>query len=298
MPQKLRVRATLAMTLGLGLALISGTASAVFVTPQFSFLNFYASGLYASTAPDNVDYFVYDSVNRSQLCAWGPANGSTTTTNCSLRGDGGIDYSASAYPVRSLEWYLVDKDDPNPFTREWFHNSVSFTPGDSYDVTTLPTGRFKFGTLTYTNGSWASVTDALVTLSYELTFTTGNASLDALYDFEYSGALVVAATPNDGPTRDSRADYVYLAGEESLGSLRAFEFADVNYVAGANTVSVDIYGNLASVHFTDFANVRGGGFINPSVTVPLAPVPEPGTLSLALAAVAASVAARRAQRRR
>lgn len=298
MSLNIHLRVTASIALGLGLGLMTGTVSATLVTPKFSFLNFYASGLYASTAPDNVDYFVDDSVNRSQLCAWGPASGSTTTVDCSARGDGGIDFSMTGYPVTSVEWYLVNKDDPSPATREWFHNRVSFTPGDSYDVTTLPSGRFKFGTLTYTNGSWASVTDALVALSYELTFTTGDATLDARYDFEYSGSLVVAATPNNAPTRESRADYVYLAGEEQLGSLRAYELGDVNYVAGANTVSVDIYGNLASVHFTDFANVRGGGFVNASVTDSLAAVPEPGTLSLALAAVAASFAARSARRRR
>lgn len=297
MSLKLRLRVTSAIALGLGLGLMTATASATPVTPKFRFLDFYANGLYASTTPDNVDYFVNDSVTTKQLCAFGPANGSTTVIDCSLRGDGGIDFSETGDPVRSVEWWLVNKDEP-PATREWFHNSLSFTPGNSYDVTTLPTGRFKFGTLTYTNGSWGSLTDAMVSLSYELTFTTGNAALDAAYDFEYSGALVVAATPNNLATREDRADYVYLAGEEHLGSLRAFEFADVNYVPGANTVSVDIYGNLASVHFTDFANVRGGGFVNPSVTGPLAPVPEPGTLSLALAAVAASFAVGRAQRRR
>lgn len=271
--------------------LMSGTASAMPVTPKFRFLNFYASGLYASSSPDNVDYFV----NGSQLCAWGPANGSQTTTDCNARGDGGVAFSPSGTPVTSVEWYLINKDEP-PATREWFHNSVSFTPGGSHNVTGLPSDKFLFGTLTFTNGSWASFTNAQVQLSYELTFTTGDPVLDALYDFEYSGALVVAATPNNAPTREARADFVYLADEPQLGSLRAFEFADVNFVPGANTVSVDIYGNLASVHFTDFENVQGGGFVNPSVALQLQ-LPEPGALGLALAGFAALYGAGRRSRR-
>lgn len=293
MSLKLPLKALWMMAFAGGLGLVSGTTSATLVTPQFRVLNFYASGLYASSSPDNVDYFV----NGSQLCAWGPANGSTTTTDCAARGDGGIGFPESGAAVTRVEWYLVNKDEP-PATREWFHNSVSFTPGGAHDVTTLPSDRFLFGTLTYTNGSWASFRDARVELSYELTFTTGNPALDALHDFEFSGVLVVAATPNNGPTRESRADFVYLADRPQLGSLRAYEFADVNYVPGANTVSVDIYGNLASVHFTDFANARGGGFVDPGVSLQLTPVPEPGAFWLALAGVAAFFGLRRGQRSR
>lgn len=268
------------------LGLLSGTASAVLVAPQFRFLNFYASGLYSSSPPDNVDYFV----NGAQLCAWGPANGSTTTTNCAARGDGGMSFPESGTPVMSVEWYLVNKDEP-PATREWFHNAISFVPGVPQNITALPSNRFLFGTLTFTNGSWASVSDARVELSYDLSFSTGNPTLDALYDFEYSGVLVVAATPNNRPTRESRADFVYLADQPQLGSLRAYEFADVNFVPGANKASVEIYGNLASVHFTDFANVRGG-FVDPGVSLDLTPMPEPGTLGLALAGFVALVGAR------
>jgi hypothetical protein len=275
-----------ACTVALALTCSIASAAPLTVTPQFRFLDFYAAGLYASSAPDNLDYFV----NGSQLCAWGPAVGSVTTTDCSRQGDGGMSFEASATPVRSVEWYLINRDEP-PATREWFHNSVTFTPGPAFtiaDPTRLPTDRFRFGTLTYTNGSWASITSALVSLSYELTFTTGDPLLDALFpDFEYSGALNVAATPNSGLTPESRADFVYLADQPQLGSLRAFEFADVNFVPGANTVSVDIYGYLASVHFTDFANVRGGGFVDPGVSLQLTQVPEPGTLALALVGLAA-----------
>jgi MYXO-CTERM domain-containing protein len=70
----------------------------------------------------------------------------------------------------------------------------------------------------------------------------------------------------------------------------------VNFVPGANTVSVDIYGNLASVHFTDFANVRGGGFVDPGVSLQLTAVPEPGALGLALIGFAALFGARRRAR--
>jgi hypothetical protein len=294
MVSKPYLQSILTVMLAGGLALAFGSASAVEVTPQFRFLNFYASGLYASTAPDNVDYFV----NGSKLCAWGPANGSTTTTDCAARGDGGMSFPAAGTPVTNVEWFLVNKDEP-PATREWFHNAITFAAGSAHDISSLPSDRFLFGTLTFTNGSWASVTDARVELSYELTFTTGDATLDALYDFEYSGTLVVAATPNDRPTREGRADFVYLADQPQLGSLRAFEFADVGFVAGANTVSVDIYGNLASVHFTDLANVRGGGFVNSSVSLPLAPVPEPSTFGLTLAGLAALfVGVHRSHRRR
>jgi hypothetical protein len=279
------LQAAWTMALAGGLALVSPAASAVPVTPQFRFLNFYATGLY-SRNPDNVEY----RVNGSQLCAWGPASGSTTTTDCNARGDGGMPLPETGPPVTSVEWYLINWDEPAA-TREWFHNAVSFTPGPAHEVSSLPSDRFLFGTLTYTNGSWASVSDARVELSYELSFTTGDPVLDAAYDFEYSGVLVVAATPNNGPTRESRADFVYLADDPQLGSLRAFEFGDVNFVPGANTVSVDIYGNLASVHFTDFANVRGGGFVNPSVSLQL--IPEPETLPLVLAGCAALLAARR-----
>jgi hypothetical protein len=69
MSQELPRRAIFATALGLGLGWLSGPASAVMVTPKFSFLDFYACGLYASTPPDNVDCFVNDSVATSQLCA-------------------------------------------------------------------------------------------------------------------------------------------------------------------------------------------------------------------------------------
>jgi hypothetical protein len=287
MGAKLSRQAVLMMVFAGVLGLVSAMASATPVTPKFRFLNFYADGLYSSTAPDNVDYFV----NGSQLCAWGPANGSTTTTDCAARGDGGMSFPENGTPVTSVEWYLINKDEP-PATREWFHNSVSFTPAGTQNVTAVPSDRLFFGTLTYTNGSWASFGDARVELSYELTFTTGDPVLDALYDFEYSGVLVVDATPNNGATRQERADLVYLRGEEQLGSLRAYELADVNFVPGANTVSVDIYGCLASVHFTDFANVQGGGFVDPGVALQLTQVPEPGTFALALAAFGALFGAR------
>lgn len=269
------------LALGGLLALACGSAAAVQVTPQFRFLGFYASGLYASSPPDNVDYFV----NGSQLCAWGPANGSTTTYDCTRRGDSGIAFAETGTAVRRVEWYLVNKDEP-PATREWFHNALEFEPGPAHEVGALPSDRFLFGTLRYTNGSWGSISDARVMLSYELTFTTGNAVLDAQYDFEFSGALVVAATPNNGLSRESRADFVYLAEAPQLGSLRAFEFADVGFVPGANTASVQILGNLASVHFGQFANVSGGGFVDPGVAIQLSPVPEPAAFWLALAGAA------------
>lgn len=138
--------------------------------------------------------------------------------------------------------------------------------------------------------------DARVNLSYELTFTTGDPVLDGLYDFESSGVLVVDATPNLGSplTCQDRADFVYLADEPQLGSLRAYEIGDA--ACGGNTVSVDIYGYLSSVHFVDFENVRGGGFINPSTAQQLATVPEPPTLALALAGFAALFGFRHRQR--
>ncbi len=251
-----------AKILGLLAVLSAAPASAIVVTPVGNFTDFYTDNVYDTTGDD----LVVNRVNGQQLCAFGPAQGSQTTYDCSRDGPAGMELSPDTTRV---EWQVLPIYFP-----AWDRNVVSFQAAGPQDVTLGQ--KFLFGTLTFENGTWSSL---YTELSYDLTFTTGDPVLDALYDFEYSGKLIVQGTPNlSTNTPEQNADFIYLAADPQLGSLRAYELFDSP--TGSNVVSVELWGYLGSVHLVSFENVRGAGFVDEGISLEPTPVPEPGTFAL------------------
>jgi hypothetical protein len=248
-------------------SLTAAPAFAVLVTPTFEFTNFYTDFVNDTTG----DFLVYNLVNGQQLCAFGSAQGSQTTYDCSKDGAAGIELAPG---ISSVEWQV----DP-VFFDPWVRNVVTFEAAGAQEVAGIgPSNRFKFGKLTFENGQWSG---AYTELSFNLTFLTDDAALNALFDFEYSSNLIIQGTPNLATnTPEQNADFVYIADETGLGSLRAYELFDSP--TGSNRVSVDIWGYLSSVHFDSFRDVSGGGFIDTGIALEPSPVPEPSTLALAL----------------
>jgi len=248
--------------LGSAAVLSAAPAYAIMITPVGEFTNVYTKNVYDTKGDD----LVVNMVNGQQLCAFGPAVGSLTTYDCSLDGEAGMELSPGTTRV---EWQVQPIYWP-----AWDRNVVEFKAAEARDVTLGQL--FKFGTLTFENGAWSS---AFTELSYNLTFTTGDAVLDALYDFEYSGALIVQGTPNLATnTPEQNADFIYLADDPDLGSLRAYELFDSP--TGGNIVSVELWGYLSSVHMDSFRNASGDGFVDAGIALEPTPVPEPGTFAL------------------
>lgn len=250
--------------LGFLAVLFATPAFAVQVTPVFEFTNFYTDNVYDTTG----DFFVVNRVNGQQLCAFGPAQGSTTTYDCSRDGPAGMELAPG---TQRVEWQVQPIYFP-----AWDRNVVTFVPGGPHEITSVPTDPFLFGTLTFENGSWSS---AYTELSFNLTFVADEAWANQAYDFEYSSNLIVQGTTNSASnTPEQNADFIYLADDPQLGSLRAYELFDSP--TGSNIVSVQIWGYLASVHPDAFSNVSGAGFIDAGTELEPNPVPEPGTLGL------------------
>jgi len=248
--------------LGTAAVLSAAPANAIMITPVGEFTNFYTQNVYDTTGDD----LVVNMVNGQQLCAFGPAQGSQTTYDCSLDGEAGMELAPG---TKKVEWQVQPIYWP-----AWDRNVVEFEAADTQEVTLGQL--FKFGTLRFENGTWSSV---FTELSYNLTFTTGNAALDALYDFEYSGTLIVQGTPNlSTNTPEQNADFIYLADDPGLGSLRAYELFDSP--TGGNVVQVELWGYLSSVHLDSFRNASGDGFIDSGIALEPNPVPEPGTFAL------------------
>jgi hypothetical protein len=258
-----------AKILGLLAVWSAAPANAIEVTPVGNFTNFYTENVYDTTGDD----LVVNRVNGQQLCAFGPAQGSQTTYDCSRDGPAGMELSPDTTRVEPdttrVEWQVLPIYFP-----AWDRNVVSFRAAGPQEVTLGQ--KFLFGTLTFENGTWSSL---YTELSYDLTFTTGDPVLDALYDFEYSGTLVVQGTPNlRTNTPEQNADFIYLADDPELGSLRAYELFDSP--TGSNVVSVELWGYLGSVHLVSLENVRGAGFIDEGVSLEPTPVPEPPMLAM------------------
>ncbi len=166
-------------------------------------------------------------------------------------------------PLEFVEFYTVD------FGTLLESNEVLFTPAPLQDV--LPGQEFLLGTLTYTNGIWFSDPD----FGFTLTTQSLDPALDGLV---FQDTLHLFITTNAaGNTPFQNADFVYFLNNTALGSVRAFELFDSPVVA--NSVTVDVYGRISSLHVTRFDNAVGGGFIDPSVGAQPS-VPEPAALAL------------------
>jgi hypothetical protein len=181
-----------------------------------------------------------------------------------------------ASPVESVKFNIVVAPEV------WTENVVTFTPAKNQEVKGFgASNKFLLGELRYANGIWSSP----VRLSFNLTATSPDSMFNG-YDFEVSDVLVLQGTTNQPTnTPDQNADFLYLANNTGLGSVRAYELEDSP--TGSNVVSVYVYGYLDSLHFAEFANARGAGFIDPGTALQPTPVPEPTTYALMLAGLAA-----------
>jgi hypothetical protein len=154
-------------------------------------------------------------------------------------------------------------------------NVMTFTPAAPQDVTSVGE-RFLLGTLTFTNGVWAGFGPASLPNLFHISLTTSSSDA-ALNDHVLDTFVRLGNTQNvSGASPEAKADFLYFPDYSGLGSMRVYE-------AGAplgNVGSVQLFGAIGSLTPTDFSNPSGGAFLNPSIVAALAPVPEPGTLSL------------------
>lgn len=267
-----------------GRSLVIASVFSLLVTPAFAakisltggFTGFYTPFAYGLDA--NAPGTVFNYVNGQQLC---PHNLTGNPANdCRIDGEA---YMTFAAPVPSVTYKIVVDG------ADWAENVVTFTPAVDQTVNGFgPSNKFLFGTLAFTNGIWA---DPLVQLDFNLTATSPDATLNG-YDFEVSGPLIVQATVNSpGNTPEQNADYVYLRDNPGLGSVRAYELADSP--THSNTVTVQVYGYLDSLHFAEFADAQGGGFISPSTSASVVPLPGAGWLFASAAGLLTPVVRRR-----
>jgi hypothetical protein len=153
-------------------------------------------------------------------------------------------------------------------------NSIEFQPACPPNVPCdLALGqRFLLGWLTYENGTWFSDPEFGIELK---TF-----SADPAFDgFVLSDTLHLRITPNSvSNTPYQNADFLYFVNDPSLGSLRAFELGDD---PSGNSVTIEIWGMINSLHVLELTNATGGGFWDPSVG-DQPTVPEPAPLALLL----------------
>lgn len=177
-------------------------------------------------------------------------------------------------------------------------NNVSFTPASPQLVTaTGAANPFLLGTLSFTNGIASNTS-----FGFTLTTHTAGGSPDCLtvpgvdaFDCQtLVDTLFMQVTPNDFLTKTpmQNADFVYFSGAPLIGSARAYELSDTP--TGTNTVSVDVWGYINSLHLSAFTK-PSGGFFDPGIAIDPTPtnMPEPATLALLSAALCTVGLARR-----
>lgn len=150
------------------------------------------------------------------------------------------------------------------------HNFISFVSSGMNEVELGD--KFLVGTITYTNGIWFTDPEFAVTFSAS--------SSDPGFVQSFSSTVHLTITTNQTTnTASQNADFIYLTGLPSLGSVRAYE---LNSGLG-NTVTAELYAKISSLDLIEFANATGGGFLDPGIALQPTPpteVPEPATLAL------------------
>ena len=130
------------------------------------------------------------------------------------------------------------------------HNFISFV---SSGVNEVELGnKFLLGTITYTNGIWFTDPEFAVTFSAS--------STDPGFVQSWSSTVHLTITTNQTTnTASQNADFIYLTGLPSLGSVRAYE---LNSASGKHR-DRGAYGKISSLDLIGFANATGGGFLDP-----------------------------------
>lgn len=167
-------------------------------------------------------------------------------------------------------------------------NTLSFTGNSDVDVTGgVPSSPFSLGVLSFTNGSFYPAA--------HVGFTLTTRSDVAAYNQTITGRFVVRSiAPANNPLPAAQADEVELALDNGLalpglGTLRVYErtFCPLAGDTTCNHGSVEVIGHFASLHVDALSNPQGGAYIGPS------PVPEPASMLLLAAGIAALAAGRR-----
>ena len=146
------------------------------------------------------------------------------------------------------------------------NSALTFT-GATFNTGVGPS--FVMGYLYFTNGTNFRGTgiDGVT-----LTLNTGATDPTSYSNTTLPLQIVIGNTPNPGDPYLG-ADYIYFADYPGFGSFRVFEGA---------TTSVELLGAFGSLAFLGFGNVEDSsiGFLNPSIDIAPAPVPEPSTMLL------------------
>jgi PEP-CTERM motif len=244
-----------------GFLLWSGIATAAPVTIEMAFTSF--SGVVGSDF--QFDTFFDQGLGPTVVCP---------NAGC---GSGIGQLTTPLLGTNQIEFWNTD------FGTDRTHNAIHFTSSGSQDV--LLGQQFVLGTLTYTNGIW--FTDPEFTVQFK------SSSADPLFDnFVWEDTIHLFITPNNQlDTPEENADFIYLKNLPTLGSIRAYELNDSP--VGSNTVTVDVFGSINSLHLERFANAQGGGFIDPGISAAPTPGPEPATTTVLGLGLAGLFAARR-----
>jgi hypothetical protein len=263
-------------TIALSLLAMTGRASASPITVVGGFTSF--TGVTSGTGPG------CDPILQASI-AGAIVNAPVCTEPHGLWGPSSVTFSA---PLQTVEFFeIVAGTVANP-------NALSFVPATGQTVAN--TGdEFLLGSFSYTNGTWFGLgTES--SFHFQLTTVSDNPAFNG---HVLSDDVVLNITPTAaGNTPDQNADFVYLSAFTSLGSIRAYESFDSP--SGSNVVTVDLYGKIGSLIPTEYLNVRGGGFVDPSVTADPSPtaVPEPTSIVLVLSGLAGAIRRRRQQNAR
>jgi hypothetical protein len=190
------------------------------------------------------------------------------------------DIDRTFLPTSSLMFQLRQLGAP------WSSNELQFVPAGPQAIQDLG-DEILLGTVLFTNGSW--IANGTFGGDFRIALTTS--SDDPAFDgHTLSDSITLRITPPGGPTPEHNADFIYLNGFSSLGSVRVYESFDSP--TGLNTGGAALFGRISSVIPSRLADPQGAAFLDPGISqapTPMTPVPEPATLALTASGLAAVV---------